>query len=394
VYVAHLQLLPLCVCVPVDVMLQDFAHISWAVTTFQQLAVDQQHGTAAASSKSSSSSSSNGGGAGSSTGSSSSLSDGQLQAWFRLVWQMTGPEQHTTSYYSSSHPSSSRGSSSRHYVSTPVSAARQQHSSTALNHQQQQQQQQLMLIDAAQLLWSASQLDRSCWPSRSWMSHFWSRHAGPNDLAHASAHSITVTLWASLRMGHRPPGRFLAAAVPVLQRQLAELQPAAACQLLCVLAKLQHRPNPALMEQLLSRLQLDCHLLQPRAFACVLWALGCLGFQPGATWWATVLQHLQGIVGQLGERELANVVFGLVALGVCGGGLMSAEGRGGCGSERVADVRGRVCLPQQLRERLLARAMELGACSAGASAGNAAAVEAVCKQGKQLPLSQLAVFLE
>jgi hypothetical protein len=131
-------------------------------------------------------------------------------------------------------------------------------------------------------------------------------------------------MWAACKLRQPPPGHWLAAALPVLQQQLAELQPAAACQLLHVLARLQHHASPGFMQQLLSRLQLDSHQLQPRAFACVLWALARLRYHPGATWWATLLQHLAGLVPVMGQRELANVAYGLHALGVVPGAQLRA----------------------------------------------------------------------
>lgn len=389
--------------------MQDIAHISWAVATFQHMAAADMHGAAGTVNSSSSSRTrsrstrANGSRAGAlqqqqegvNVGASwlphqqeqqqtkqrhraGVLPDEQLQGWFRLAWQLTQP---AAAAAESSIPNTTSSSKRQQPPAVMYQANTfEQHPATKLNP-----------VDAAQLLWSASQLDRSCWPTRSWMAHFWSQTAGPN-LAHASAQSLTVTLWASLRMGHRPPGAVLMAAVPALQRQLAELQPAAACQLLCVLAKLQHRPNPAFMEQLLSRLQLDSHQLQPHAFACVLWAIGRLGFSPGATWWSTVLQHLEVLVGQLGERELANVVFGLVTLGVCGRQCSTSNSNSN-GSEQ-----GGVALPTQLKAALLQRAEQLSICDADAGADDAGGAAAVSMEQsmctRQQPLQQLIVFLQ
>jgi hypothetical protein len=199
----------------------------------------------------------------------------------------------------------------------------------------------LSAADATQLLWAASQLGRSnkhCWPDSDWLQQFWiaSRRQFSSSAAAAgldadaspqqqrqqqqadafvyNAQALTVCMWAGLRMCAGPPGSWLVAALPLLQQRLAELQPAAACQLLYVLARQQHRPSPAFMQQLLSRLQLDSHQLEPRAFACVLWSLGRLGFRPGDNWCAVVLQHLNAHVRALGRRELGNVVFGLAML--------------------------------------------------------------------------------
>jgi hypothetical protein len=166
-------------------------------------------------------------------------------------------------------------------------------------------------------------------------------------------------MWAALRLDAPPPWHWLAAALPLLQWRLAELQPAAACQLLVVLVRCGARPSPAFMQQLLSRLQLDAALLPPRALACVLWSLGRLRYVPAANWWAPLLGRLQGAVGALGARELSNVVWGLHALGLFGGDESA-------GAAAVA-------LPRTLRAALLRRAEELGCCSETGSSGAVAA---------------------
>lgn len=168
--------------------------------------------------------------------------------------------------------------------------------------------------DAAQLLWAASQLGLQHYPDESWMRQFW--NVSRRQMQCYNAQALTVTVWSAHKMGYKPPVVWMLAAVPILQQQLADLQPAAACQLLYVLAKLQHRPSPDFMQQLLSRLQLDAHQLQPRAFACVLWSLGRLGYQPGVTWWSVILHHLSESVNGLGERELRNIAWGLSELEV------------------------------------------------------------------------------
>lgn len=383
--------------------LQDYAHIAWAVATFSNLA-----GSSSGSCNSDSSSSSSAGNSmlqqsqsqQPASSSSSSviggvLPDAELHSWFQLSWQMTqqqlGAGTQPTSSSSRTFRSSSRQSLFAQHTSS--SAARGEADGRQPQQPQQQHHKHLSCIDAAQLLWAASQLDPNCWPSQTWMGQFWSSQHHLALLAQSNAQSVTVTLWASLRMGHRPPATYLMAAVPVLQRQLAELQPPAACQLLCVLAQVQHRPNPGFMEQLLSRLQLDSHQLEPRAFACVLWALGRLGYQPGATWWATVLMHLEGMVGQLGQREVANVVFGLVALGglgVCGGGGASTTLESSSGGRD-----GVVRVSQQLRRSLLRRAAELGVAHVDGVTGGDGGGSGGGDGGwvKQLPLQQLLVYL-
>jgi hypothetical protein len=309
-------------------MLQDFAHIAWALATFERLSPSQASSSqeACASSSSNSTAQQERQQQQQDTCAAAVLSEAQFDSWFMLTWHMTQPSSSSSS------------------------------SSSSWPYQQQQQQHLLTFVDAAQLLWSASQLPRYCWPSQEWLAHFWSQ-AGQN-LAHASAQSLTVTLWASCKLEYSPPRALLMAVTPVLQRQLAELQPPAACQLLYVLARLEHRPNPAFMEQLLTRLQLDSHQLEPRAFACVLWALGRLRYQPGGTWWVTVLNHLEGLVGQLGERELSNVLFGLVALDVCR--RTTSGNSGGSGSSSSSAEGGVIEFPEHLLEALLQRAADLG----------------------------------
>jgi hypothetical protein len=302
---------------------QDYANILWALAVFQQQQQQQQqaHGAPAVSHNSSSSVSSSRHGINSHV-SATATSD-------RRSGNVPPPLYHSSIRHSSS--------SSSGQVSEPLLQAwagvtwRYTQPATA----------GLSAADATQLLWAASQLGRSnkhCWPDSDWLQQFWiaSRRQLSSSTAAAAAsgadaslqqqrqqqgdacaynaQALTVCMWAGLRMCAGPPGNWLVAALPLLQQRLAELQPAAACQLLYVLARQQHQPSPAFMQQLLSRLQLDSHQLEPRAFACVLWSLGRLGFRPGDNWWAVVLQHLNAHVGGLGRRELGNVVFGLAML--------------------------------------------------------------------------------
>lgn len=325
------------------------------------------------------------------------LPEQQLQRWCDVTWQLTMPL-----------VSNSSRQPLRSHMAAPASTAQACPIPT----------------DAAQLLWAASQLGEQCWPPAEWFQLFWATttdtsstssssfssscpsvlHHSPSSsssamlLQQASAQSLTMIMWAAVKMGQPPPVAWLMVAVPALQQQLAELQPAAACQLLYVLARAQHRPNPCFMQQLLCRLQLDSHQLQPRAFACVLWALGRLGYHPGSTWWATTLQHLEGLVGQLGQRELANVLYGLAALGVLQPGVAAAGSSSGeeCKAADVdlgVDVDGSSScsrssqaglLSGQLRGALLRRVVELtGDQGSGAACGMASALQGPTRQQEQ-----------
>jgi hypothetical protein len=321
-------------------LLQDFANILWALAVFQQQ--QQQQAQAAGVSLHSSCSSS-----------SSTRSSHEHPV---LAYATTDAGNVSSSLYNSSRcnsttAQSSSGSSSSMDVesgsssssSSPVIKPLLQAWAILTWRYTQPARAGLTPADATQLLWAASQLGRSnkqCWPDRDWLQQFWAvsrrqlskstaagsaaalpelqtgqrqqQQQGGADVFNAQA--LTLCMWAGLRMCAGPPGGWLVAALPLLQSRLAELQPAAACQLLYVLARQQHRPSPAFMQQLLSRLQLDSHQLEPRAFACVLWSLGRLGFRPGANWWAVVLQHLAAHGGGLGRRELGNVLYGLAML--------------------------------------------------------------------------------
>jgi hypothetical protein len=315
-------------------LLQDFAHILWALAEFQQQQQAQATVSGVCSSRSGSSSS---------TAGFEHPVAAHAEADAGIV---SSPLYNSSSRWNSTKESSSSGENGGSRSNSSSS------SSSAVNSQllrawvsltwryTQPARAGLTPTDATQLLWAASQLgrlDKHCWPDADWLQQFWhvSRRQLSKSTAAAAAlpelgavqqqqkqgsaglynaQALTLCMWASLRMCAGPPSSWLLAALPVLQQRLAELQPSAACQLLYVLARQQHRPSAAFMQQLLSRLQLDSHQLEPRAFACVLWSLGKLGFRPGANWWAVVLQHLGAHVGGLGRRELGNVLFGLAML--------------------------------------------------------------------------------